>query len=259
MIRTLLIVTGFGTAICLVALTAAASLVGHKIDKEGIHWTVNEDDGHVGFHKDSTPAPEPVATATLTLGDSDSLSISAPVTVTYTQGPTASVTATGPKSLVDRLRLENGRLYLVDGPGVSKTVNFTLGKHGFDVTRDNHDFTVTITSPKVQHFDVDGTSDLTVNGYDQKALELSISGAGHAQVTGRTDALDLDISGMGDADLGALKTTDADISISGAGNADVAATGKVSVDVSGTGDVHLKTKPASLSTDISGAGSVDQE
>lgn len=259
MLRTLLLVTGFGTAICLVALTAAASLAGHKIGKDGIHWTINEDDGHVGFHKNSDAKPEPIATTTLTLGDGDTLNISAPVEVTYTQGPTTSVTATGPKSLTDRLRLENGHLYLADGPGQSKTVNFTLGKDGFDVSSDNHDFTVTVTSPKIRHFEVSGASDLKVLSYDQPTLDLRISGAGHAEVTGRTDALELDISGMGDADLGSLEATDADVSISGAGDADVAATGKVAVNVSGTGDVTLKTKPASLTTNISGAGSVDQE
>ena len=259
MIRTLLLVTGFGTAICLVALTAAASLAGHKIGTDGIHWTMSEDDGHIGWHKNTSTAPEPVVTRSLAFGDGDTLVISAPVNVKYVQGNTTSMSATGPKSLTDRLRLEDGRLFLADGPGAAKTVNFTLGRDGFDVSSDNDDFTVTITAPKVKHFEVAGTGDLTIAGYDQPSLDMRISGAGHAEVTGRTAALDLDISGMGHAELAALMTKDADVSISGAGDADIAPTGTATVSVSGTGTVNLKTKPTSLSSNISGTGSVNQE
>ncbi|EGF92713.1 hypothetical protein ABI_11500 [Asticcacaulis biprosthecium C19] len=258
MIRTLLLVTGFGTAIALVCLTAAASIAGHDISN-GYSISFMENDNHIGFRKDQDVKPEPVETKTLAWAGGEVLTISAPVEVVYTQGPTVSVSATGPKSLVDRLVLDNGRLSLKDGPGVVKTISLKLNEHGLDVDGGDDTIRVTITAPSVKQFEVAGMGDLTIHGYDQPELDLRISGAGEAEVFGKTEALELDISGNGDANLEALKAVDADVSISGAGDADISATGKVSVDVSGMGDVTLKTKPTSLSTDISGAGEVTQE
>ncbi|ESQ76121.1 GIN domain-containing protein [Asticcacaulis sp. AC402] len=258
MIRTLLLVTGFGTAIALVCLTAAASIAGHDIS-DGYSLSFSENDNHFGVRKDEAVKPEPVETRTLAWAGGEVLTISAPVEVVYTQGPTVSVTATGPKSLVERLTLENGRLSLKDGPGVVKTISLKLNGHGLDIDGGDDSIRVTITAPSVKQFEVAGTGDLTIHGYDQPKLDLRVSGAGEVEAFGRTDALELDISGNGDANLEALKAVDADISISGAGDADISATGKVAVDVSGMGDVTLKTKAASVSTDISGAGEVHQE
>jgi hypothetical protein len=66
-------------------------------------------------------------------------------------------------------------------------------------------------------------------------------------------------SGAGNVDLGDLDATDATVSVAGVGNIDVNASGKVNADVAGAGNVTLHRKPAQLTSQISGIGSVNQD
>ena len=89
-------------------------------------------------------------------------------------------------------------------------------------------------------------------------MALSISGSADVTASGRTDALDLDIAGSGDADLRALDAKDAKVDIAGSGDADIAPTGDVQVSIAGSGDVSLATRPAKLTSEIAGSGDVYQ-
>ena len=115
-----------------------------------------------------------------------------------------------------------------------------------------------VTTPNVRRFEVSGSSDLSVTNFDQPSLAVAISGSADVTVTGRTDALDLSISGSGDAYLDDLKTTDATVNVAGSGTAQIAPTGKASITISGSGDVDLSTRPAQLVTNVSGSGSISQ-
>ncbi|MEI9902925.1 MAG: hypothetical protein WDN06_02290 [Asticcacaulis sp.] len=55
-------------------------------------------------------AADPSVSRDLTWDGGDTLVLDVPADVTFTQGKTASVTVTGPSSLVDRVRLSDGRL-----------------------------------------------------------------------------------------------------------------------------------------------------
>jgi len=259
MIRKLFIVAGAGFVLSVACIAGATALASHEVAKNGGVWTLSESGNrHIRIpHRTNTPVA-PSVTRTLSWSGADRLLIDVPAEVVYTQGATPSVTVNGSKILVERVRLENGRLYLADGPDAEHTLEFRFSSGGIQA-HSNDALKIVITAPSVKDFEIAGSSDLRVSGYDQPSLDLRISGSGSAEVSGRAKSLKLDISGAGEADLANLNVEDADVSISGSGDATIAPTGKVKVDVSGSGNVELKTRPAYLDSRISGAGSVEQE
>ncbi|OYW82317.1 MAG: hypothetical protein B7Z26_03600 [Asticcacaulis sp. 32-58-5] len=258
MIRKLFIVAGAGLVLSVVSLGAAAALFSRDMAADGWNWARFEDGDHSIVVRSHTKSTETI-TRNLTWTGADRLDINIPADVIYTQGPVASVKITGDKAVVDQVVLDGGRLTIKDGAVKEKHINFNWSGGTFRPDINSGQLTVEITAPSVTSFGISGIGDLDVRNYDQPKLDLDISGAGQAEVTGRTQALNVDISGMGDAELENLLTVDANVDVSGAGDATIAATGKVNVSVSGTGNVDLKGKPASVRTNISGLGSVDQE
>lgn len=261
MIRKLAIISGSAFVLSVACLAGAAGLASHDIAKNGGIWTlsdVGDGDNNIHFMKTTKAEIAPTVTRTLVWSGSEQLKIDVPAEVVYTQGATPSVTVNGPKALTDRVRLESGRLYLADGPDVEKVVQFRFGP-GHIEAHASDELKIVITAPSVKDFEISGSGDLRVSAYDQPSIDLSISGSGSAEVTGKAKALKLDITGAGEADLSGLSVEDADVSISGSGDATIAPTGKVKVDVSGSGNVDLQTRPAQLDTRISGAGSVEQD
>lgn len=251
MIRTLLIITGASLVLCVAALAGAAAIGGHELARHGWSWTLRgHGDGHDETVRFQRADSGPRVTRTLAWDGSDRLDIDVPADVTYVQGDTASVEVVGPRDQVEELRLRAGRLTFNDD---NDTNVVTFGWRNHDRLR------ITITAPSVRTFDLSGSGDLLIRDYDQPSLAVTINGSGEAEATGRTETVDLDISGSGEADLSGLLTRDADITISGSGEAAVGPTGAARIDISGSGDVTLTRRPASLSQSISGSGDVQQD
>ena len=180
----------------------------------------------------------------LPFAGAERLDISYPAEIVYTQGAQPRFTVTGPKRLIDNLKLDGGSLY---GPD-----------HGFHFGRHHHrDLHITIVSPNTREFDLSGAEKLILNDIDQDSLVLHASGAADIRGSGRARRLEAHISGAGDLNLGELPVDEAVISISGAGDAKLDARRSADVSISGAGHVRLKTRPANLQTHISGFGSVD--
>lgn len=262
MIRTLLIITGASLVLCIAALGGAAALGGNDLARRGWSWTFHDNDfarvertitierGDMG----------PSVTRTMAWTGGERLEIDVPGEVTYVQGAEAGVRITGPKTMVDRVRLVGDRL-MIDGS--YKMVNFSVSSRRWDedgnpIGRDNT-LRITVTAPSISAFELDSSADLEILSYDQPTLTLAVSGFGGVKATGRTDSLKLDISGSGEADLDSLTTKDAAVNISGFGDARVAPTGKAEINVSGSGDVILTERPAQLTQRISGFGEVRQD
>lgn len=250
MIRTLLIITGASLVLCAAAAAGAAAIGGRDLAAHGWTWSFDDDDGKP--HKVHFERGEggPTVTRTLAWTGTDRLGIEISGDVNYVQGPTASVVVTGPQALVDRLKVIDGRITYDENENVDRVV------FGWNI---NNGLKITVTAPSVKTFDVDGSADLVVSGYDQPTLALNVSGSGEATVSGKTQAVAIDISGSGEADLSDLTTTDATIDIAGSGEARVGPTGAARIDIAGSGDVTLTRRPASLSQNISGSGDVTQE
>jgi len=250
MIRTLLIITGASLVLCFAALAGAAAIGGADLARHGWTWTFR---GH-GDGQDETVRFQradagPRVTRTLAWDGSDRLDIDVNADVTYVQGEAASVEVVGPRDQVEGLRLRSGRLTFNDDDNTNVVV------FGWR----NHDrLQITVTAPSVRTFSLSSSGDLIIRNYDQPSLAIAVNGSGEVDATGRTDTVDLDISGSGEADLSGVETRDANVEISGSGEAIVGPTGAARISISGSGTVDLTRRPDSLTQTISGSGEVNQ-
>lgn len=249
MIRTLLIITGASLVLCIAALGGAAALGGRDLARHGGSWTF-WDDGEPHTVRVLRNDRGPQITRTLAWDGGDRLDVEVAADVTYVQGDTASVVVSGPKEQVEALRLTAGRLTFGDDDDRIGHVVFGWGDYA--------PLRITVTAPAVTAFNLSSSGDLLIRDYDQPSLFVAIDGSGEVEATGRTEALELDISGSGEADLSGLLTRDADVEISGSGEAVVGPTGAARIAISGSGDVDLSRRPASLTQSISGSGDVNQ-
>ncbi|HZW15086.1 MAG TPA: DUF2807 domain-containing protein [Brevundimonas sp.] len=247
MIRTLLIITGASLVLCIAALGGAAALGGNDIARHGGNWTFWDDDGDSHTVHFDRADRGPRVTRSLAWTGGDRLEIHVPADVIYVQGDEASVEVSGSQAQVDRLRLTEGR--------------FTFNEDDSHVVfgwRNSPALRITVTAPAVRTFDMSGSGDLSIRAYDQPDLMISIRGSGEVDAAGRTETVELDIHGSGEADLSALETRDADVEISGSGEAAVGPTGAARISISGSGDVDLTRRPATVTQNISGSGDVNQ-
>ena len=253
MIRTLLIIAGASFVLALASIGGAMALGGQDLARNGWAWTIHDGNDTVRFERGDTSDHGPAVTRTLDWTGGDELTISMSGEVEYIQGPNAGVVITGPKSVVDRVRLENGELSMTDG---AEVVVFNWNGHGPNAWAESERLHITVTAPSVTRFDVRGSPDLTITGYDQPTLTVDVSGSGSAKVSGRTDALTVDVNGSGEAELANLAAKTARVDVSGSGEAEINATDEVAVDISGSGDVTLTQRPARLTQQLSGSGEV---
>lgn len=233
MIRVLAMIAGAGLLVSAVTLASAVVIAGPEAIANGgwqigphgwrSHWSETRDEG-------------PQTTREIAFTPSDKLNIELDGEVQYSQGP-AKLTVTGPKGIVDDVELDGNRLHYAEHDHSGR-------------------LTVVISAPSITDFTLGADADLSIAGYKQDRLRLAVDGDGQVKAAGETKALDLDISGSGHADLAALKTATAKVDISGSGDAKLAPTDEAEVDVSGSGDVSLLTDPPKLHTNISGSGTV---
>lgn len=260
MIRTLLIIAGAALVLCVATLSGAAAIGGNDLARHGWAWTFRDNDGEDHTIDFRQGEEGPAATRDLAWTGGERLEIDLPGEVTYVQGAEAGVRVTGPKTMVDRVRLVGDRLSM---DGDSRMVRFDVSSRRWDgngnpIGRDST-LRITVTAPSINAFELNDSADLEIRDYDQPTLTLAVSGFGGVEATGRTDSVKLDISGSGEADLDSLTTKDAAVDISGFGDARVAPTGKAEINVSGSGDVTLTQRPAELTQRISGFGEVRQD
>ncbi len=227
MTRTLLIIVASGAILFVVCFSLVHAMGGFNFHH---HHGVRDDD------------PGPVVTRDLAWSGGPTLRIRFPATITYTQGSQSKFTVTGPQSLIDSLKFEDGDLSSAD--------------HRWRFGRDET-LTIVATSPSTHDFELSGAQDLTLKQYDQDQLELRVSGAADVKGTGRAKRLEAHLSGAGELNLGDLPVDDAVVSISGAGQATIDPKQSADISISGAGQVDLKTKPPSLHSHITGFGSVN--
>jgi hypothetical protein len=104
---------------------------------------------------------------------------------------------------------------------------------------------------------LEGFGDLELNDIDRETLDILVEGAGDIEARGRVGQLNLTVEGAGDADLDELFATNAEIRIEGAGQAEVRASDRANVVIEGVGEVDFAGRPANLTQEVSGIGSVN--
>lgn len=258
MIKTLFIIAGAGIVLATGSLVGAAALAGGDLRHNDWTWSlVDNDSGSDDFRMQRGPG-EPDVTRTLTWAGGDRLQIEIPGEVVYVQGKVPGVVVTGPRDLAGRIRIVGDRLTLDDDGDRNEHGYIRWSGSGFHVWSAEDRIKVTVTAPAVTSFDVVSSSDLTIRDYDQPRLNLILSGSGDVTARGTARAVQVDVSGSGDADLAALNTVDADVQVSGSGDVRVGPTGKAVVDISGSGDVDLTRRAAEVRRTLSGSGDIDE-
>jgi hypothetical protein len=236
MTKKLLVVAASGLVLAILLLSAAWVIGGQAmvtaIHHGGWHFTFDDDDHDHGAK----------VTRTLTFDPAAPLTVDAPVHLHFTRGDHVEMTVSGASSLVSALRWDNNHLSMPDGPVFN-----------------HHELRVEIVAPQLPPMNFNGAGNVSLENLDQNELKLDLSGAGNVDASGKVHTATVTSSGAGNVDLGDLDATDATVSVAGVGNIDVNASGKVNANVAGAGNVTLHRKPAQLTTQISGIGSVDHD
>lgn len=234
MTRKLLIVFVSGMVLAMVLLSAAWAIGGKEIaarlDKGGgWSFTFDDDDDHGG------------TTRTMAFDPAQPLAIDAPVSLHFNRAAQPRMTVRGPARMMTALRWESGRLWLDRQAGFA-----------------HHSLVVEIVGPRMPDLAFRGAGRAELDGIDQPALAIDLSGAGSIEAQGRVERLVVTSGGAGRIDLEALEARDATVTSSGVGLIDVSATGKVDASLSGAGRIALHRKPAALTSSVSGLGVIDQ-
>ena len=196
-------------------------------------WRSRPWDGRMPFAESGE-----IVTREFSWNGGDHAEIWIPAAVYYQPGPAWRVTAKGPESSVEHLRIEAGQIFF-DG-------SLTYPHRS--------SLEVRITGPALASIGLKGGGNLILENIAQVALELNLMGNGSVSGQGTVEKLELQIFGSGNADLAKLATEDIEANIFGSGNADVAPTGDVEVSIFGSGDVRLHTHPRNVSTKTFGSG-----
>jgi Putative auto-transporter adhesin, head GIN domain len=114
---------------------------------------------------------------------------------------------------------------------------------------------VDITSPLLTGAQLNGAVRLVASNLSGTEFYLEANGATRVALTGRVNAMSGELNGASRLDAESLETRAMELSISGAGRADVNASDVLKVEISGAGRVTYSGNPT-VSKEISGAGSV---
>jgi len=256
MIRNLLVITGVGFGLALVGIGGSVALVQNDIRHNDWTWVVTDDGPGDDSFRFERGAVEPDITRPLEWTGGDRLSVDLPGEVTYVQGATAGVRVTGPRNVVQRVRLDGGRLTL-DGDDGEERGYLRWDRNGIRAWSSTDALRVVVTAPSVDTFIVGDHGRLSIRDYDQPTLDLTLDGDGDADARGRTPRLALAVNGDGRAELDRLQVTDATIDVSGDGDVTAGPTGRVDIELSGHGDVVLTRTPDQLNQSVTGWGEVE--
>ena len=255
MIRNLLIITGVGLLLSIVGIGGAFALGGRDLARHEWTWVVTGDDGDSDFRLQRGSVGPQVA-RTLDWTGGDRLSVDMRGDVTFVQGETAGVRVTGPRAVVDRVRLENGRLSL-DAEDGRERGYIRWGPTGIRAWNETESVRVVVTAPDVRAFEMLGSGELSIRDYDQPTIALTIHGSGDIDARGRAESATVELNGSGDVDLDRLVVEQAEITVRGSGDVVAGPTGLARVEVSGSGDVTLTRRPDRLDQTINGSGDID--
>lgn len=138
-------------------------------------------------------------------------------------------------------RVNDGRLVIGNTPGSFSTT----APMSVDVTVRSLD-AVTLT----------GSGTISVNGIDASTMTATLAGSGVLRLGGSTQSLDITVAGSGDAQLAQLRAAHVTAVVAGSGRILVTATKSLDAVVPGTGTIVYRGSPATVSTNVTGIGSV---
>jgi hypothetical protein len=193
----------------------------------------------------------PAETRTFAVGAFDAVSLQGSDDVKVVTGATASVVASGPRDILDRLEIRVEGTTLKIG---RKTENWSSGYS------ENAEVRITVTTPGIKAAALSGSGDMSVDRASGDAFngsvsgsgdldlrdirvghaDLNLAGSGDVRVAGATKYVALSVAGSGDIDGSQFASDAVDVSASGSGGITMAATTRAKIASSGSGDVLIK-------------------
>ncbi len=119
-----------------------------------------------------------------------------------------------------------------------------------------HGVTVVITSPSLAGAELSGAVKLEAAQLGGDRFALDTSGATKVTLAGRTNRLIASLTGASKLNAETLQSEDVEISVTGAGRADVTATNSLKAAITGAGRVSYGGNPKSVEKKITGAGKI---
>lgn len=115
---------------------------------------------------------------------------------------------------------------------------------------------IRIAAPSIEAVDISGASRINVADVKGEVLNVELSGASKAKVTGTVNRLEADLSGASQLDAPELKSVDANVDASGASRASVFANGDLTTHLSGASHLDYAGNPTIGERRTSGASSM---
>lgn len=260
MIRNLLVISGAGLVLAIAGIGGSMALGGADLARHTYTWALDDNDNGVRFQRStSAEIKETMISRQVAWDDRDNLAIRVPGDVLYVQTSTnPGITITGPKQMVERVSYDNGRILISDYERDGKAY-VSWGPNGVHGWNTSEGLKIVIRAPAVKRFDLQGQTDLKVQGYDQPSLDLVLTGDSDIEVFGRANTLNVDASGNASAYLEEVIGADATINVSGNADVKTAANGKVIINGSGTSEVRLTRRATQVQQTLSGEAEVSQD
>lgn len=197
----------------------------------------------------------PATTRVLAWSGGDEVTIGMPSQITYVQGPAVRFEVTGPKTAVDLLSVRNGVM--------RSNVQLT----GRQRWSDDEHFTVRITAPNVERFNISIGSHLKAASITGARLRINASTGAEADVVarvrdltvnantgaevkvrGKADSAEVHTNTGGEIDLTGLTLDRAEVHASTGARATLGPASAAEVHASTDARIRLLTKPAHLKT-----------
>lgn len=179
-------------------------------------------------------------------------------------GDEPGLTITAPKSLSDRLTVEERRGVLVlglRGPGwTSARVDYLLTVRSLDEVEVDGagDVLADFSGASDVRVQVDGIGDVDASELDAESVTVRIDGAGDVHISGVARTGDYRVDGAGSIRASELELTDGSATLDGVGDIEVRATGTLAAEISGMGDIRV-TGGATVTSTVSGFGDVHED
>lgn len=165
--------------------------------------------------------------------------------VRVTRGDTYRVLVVATAEDLGHVRTErSGDTLEIDGEGVRR---FGGGK-----------IQVHVTLPKLERIEASGATELRARNLAGTTLEVDASGASHLVLSGEVDNVSYTLSGATKLDALALRAKAVKIDASGATKAKVRATSALTAEASGASRIRYAGQPEQVTSDLSGAGSLER-
>ena len=113
-----------------------------------------------------------------------------------------------------------------------------------------------LSANRIDSLKVSGTANVDISRLNNKSFNLKISGTGHVKAEGLSDALEITMSGAGNADAKNLTAKTAVVDMSGAGNVVLSASDELIVSIRGVGNVFYYGNPGRVVKNVSGVGKI---